>query len=161
MLLQPEHIHMYEVPIDQLPFFNEDLERQGDPPVVREFMRALANADALIVFTPEYSYSIPGVLKNALDWASRPVGRSVLRGRPVAIMGASTGRSGTMRAQLHVRQVLQYVGAIPLPEPEVSITFARDKFNGIGELTDQGSLDTIKHLLAQLERWVTMLKTPS
>ncbi|MEJ7839899.1 MAG: NAD(P)H-dependent oxidoreductase [Thermomicrobiales bacterium] len=153
MLVAPESMHLYEVAIDQLPFFNEDVERPGDPPAVRTFKQQLERADALIIFTPEYSYSIPGILKNALDWASRPSGRSALRRTPVAIAGASAGRSGTMRAQLHLRQILLQLGAYPLPEPEVYVTFAADKFNALGELSDQNSLDQIRLLLTNLGYW--------
>ena len=158
MLLQPEGMHIYEVPIDRVPFFDEDLERQGDPPAVRELKAALQRADALLILTPEYSYSIPGVLKNALDWASRPPGRSVLRGKPAAIMGAGVGRSGTMRAQLHLRQILVYLGVFAVPEPEVYVTFAPDKFNALGELTDQTSLDGARQLLHNLHDWSLALQ---
>ncbi len=157
MLLQPEGMRIYEVPIDRLPFYDEDVERQGDPPPVRELKTALARADALLILTPEYNYSISGVLKNALDWASRPSGRSVVRGMPAAIMGAAAGRSGTMRAQLHLRQILLYLGAVALPEPEVYVTFAADKFNTLGELTDQTSLDQARQLLRNLHAWTLML----
>lgn len=159
MLLAPERMHIYDVPIDRLPFFNEDLERQGDPPPVVEFKAALARADAVLIFTPEYSYSIPGVLKNALDWASRPSGRSVLKRMPLGMMGASVGRSGTMRAQLHLRQICVQLGAIPLPEPEVYVTFAADKFNALGEITDPTALDLTRQLLVRLEEWTAMLQS--
>jgi len=153
MLVQPDGMHIYEVAIDELPFFNEDLERTGDPPAVRHFKHALERADALLICTPEYSYSIPGVLKNALDWASRPSGRSVLRKMPAAIMGASVGRSGTMRAQLHLRQIFVQIGLVPLPGPEVYVTFAPDKFNALGELSDQSALNQIGALLTALQEW--------
>jgi chromate reductase len=153
MLVQPEGMHIYEVAIDELPFFNEDLERTGDPPAVRQFKQALERADALLICTPEYGYSIPGVLKNALDWASRPSGRSVLRKMPAAIMGASVGRSGTMRAQLHLRQIFVQIGVVPLPGPEVYVTFAPDKFNALGELSDQSALNQIGALLTALQAW--------
>ena len=159
MLVAPEAMHLYEVAIDQLPFFNEDLERQGDPPAVREFKQQLERADALLICTPEYCYSIPGVLKNALDWASRPSGRSVLRRTPAAIVGASAGRSGTMRAQLHLRQIFVQLGAIPLPEPEVYVTFSTDKFNAVGELSDQSSLDQIRVLLERLAIWTDDIRS--
>ncbi len=157
MLVAPENMHIYEVVIDHLPFFNEDLERQGDPPPVAEFKSGLARADAVLIFTPEYSYSIPGVLKNALDWASRPSGRSVFKRMPLGMLGASIGRSGTMRAQLHLRQICVQLGAIPLPAPEVYVTFASGKFNSLGELTDQTSLDLTKQLLVNLAEWTEML----
>jgi len=161
MLVAPERLHIYEVEIDRIPFFNEDLERENDPPAVGEFRSALARADAALILTPEYSYSIPGVLKNALDWASRPAGRSVMRGMPVAMMGASIGRSGTMRAQLHLRQICVQLGAIPMPEPEVYLMFAEGKFNALGELTDQTSLDQVRQLLAGLVEWTDLLATRS
>ena len=157
MLLQPEEMRIAEVSITTLPYFNEDVEAAGDPPLVQDFKAALARADGLLICTPEYSYSIPGVLKNALDWASRPSGRSVLRGKPVAILGASVGRSGTMRAQLHLRQIFVHIGAIVIPEPEVFVTFAPDKFNQLGELTDQTSRDLIRRLLEHLADWVDLL----
>jgi chromate reductase, NAD(P)H dehydrogenase (quinone) len=158
MLLQPEGMHIYEVPIDRLPFYDEDVDRQDDPPPVRELKQALQRADALLIFTPEYNYSIPGVLKNALDWASRPSGRSVLRGKPAAIMGAAAGRSGTMRAQLHLRDILLTIGLFTLPEPEVYVTFAADKFNALGELTDQTSLDGARQLLRNLQEWALAIR---
>ena len=157
MLVAPEHMHLYEVSIDRLPFFSEDLERQGDPPAVAEFKGALERADALLVFTPEYGYSIPGGLKNALDWASRPTGRSVLRGMPLGILGASTGRSGTMRAQLHLRQVALHMGAVTLSSPEIYVAFAEGKFNQLGELTDQSSLDQVKQFMAAFDDWMGLL----
>jgi chromate reductase len=157
MLVRPDNIHLYEVPIRELPYFNEDLEQGGNPSSVREFRSQLERADALLICTPEYSYSIPGVLKNALDWASRPAGRSVLRGTPLAIMGASSGRSGTMRAQLHLRQISLAIGMLPLPEPEVYITFAGDKFNDQRELTDQTSRDLVKTTMANLAEWTELL----
>jgi chromate reductase len=157
MLSQPPDMHIHEIPIAGLPFFDEDLEAKGDPPTVRDLKQALARADGVIIVTPEYGYSIPGVLKNALDWASRPTGRSALRGKPVAIMGASIGRSGTMRAQLHLRQVLLHMGAITIPEPEIYVTFAPDKFNGFGELADKTALDQTRQLVQNLHDWVVML----
>ena len=159
MLVAPEDMHIYEVPIDHLPYFNEDLELRSDPPAVSEFKAALERADAVLIFTPEYSYSIPGVLKNALDWASRPSGRSVMKRMPVGMLGASVGRSGTMRAQLHLRQICVQLGAIPLSEPEVYVTFAAGKFNALGELTDQTSLELTKQLLHNLVDWTRLLGT--
>jgi len=97
------------------------------------------------------------VLKNALDWASRPSGRSVMKRKPLAMLGASIGRSGTMRAQLHLRQICVQLGAIPLPAPEVYVIFAEGKFNSLGELTDQTSLDQTKQLLSNLVEWVEVL----
>lgn len=153
MLLAPDTMRLVEVDIDRIPFFNEDLEQDGDPSTVAEFKAQLDRADAVLIFTPEYCYSIPGVLKNALDWASRPERRSVLKGKPVGMVGASIGRSGTMRAQLHLRQILVQFGAVPMPSPEMYVTFGDGKFNALGELTDASSLDTLRQMLASLDRW--------
>ena len=153
MLVAPESMRVVEVEIDRLPFYNEDVERDGDPPAVVAMKAQLARADAVMIFTPEYCYSIPGVLKNALDWASRPERRSVLKGKPIGIAGASVGRSGTMRAQLHLRQILLQFGAVPMPSPELYITFGDGKFNALGELTDPGSLDALRQMLAALDSW--------
>lgn len=157
MLLRPDHMHLYEVSIRDLPYYNEDLEQGGYPTVVRQFRAQLERADAVLICTPEYSYSVPGVLKNALDWASRPTGRSVLRGTPLAIMGAAVGRSGTMRAQLHLRQMVVPIGMLPLPEPEVYITYAADKFNEFGELTDHTSRELVQTTMTNLADWIDLL----
>ncbi len=153
MLVQPEAMHIYEVTIDDLPFFNEDLERDGDPPPVQRFKQQLDRADAILLLTAEYSYSIPGVLKNAIDWAGRPANRSVLRGKPAGIMGASAGRSGSSRAQLHLRQIFVHLGIVTMPGPDLDVTFAADKFNALGELSDQTALDAMKQLLVGLVEW--------
>jgi chromate reductase len=158
MLLQPEEMRLAELSIATLPFFNEDVEATGDPPLVRDFKDALRRADGVLICSPEYGYSIPGALKNALDWASRPSGRSVVRGKPVALLGASIGRSGTMRAQLHLRQIFLHMGAVVIPEPEVFVTFAPDKFNQLGELTDHTSRELMRQLLANLADWAVLLR---
>ena len=157
MLLQPEGMRIYEVSIRDLPHYDEDRERAGDPPEVRSLKDGIRQADAILVVTPEYNYSIPGVLKNAIDWASRPSGKSVLDGKPAAIMGASAGRSGTMRAQLHLRQIFVTLNILPINEPQVYVTFARDKFNPAGDLIDQPTQEQIRQHLAALEAWTLRL----
>ena len=102
------------IPYDlgEIPLFNADIEADGDPEPVRRFKQAIADADALLIATPEYNHCIPGVLKNAIDWASRPPRRSVLTNRPIAIMGASSGGGGTARAQAHLRDGLAYTSGL-------------------------------------------------
>src|SRR5690606_15148186 len=158
MLLRPDRIHLYEASLPDLPYFNEDIEQRGYPAVVRDFRAQPERADAVLICRPAYSYSIHGVRNNALDWASRPPRRSLLRGTPLAIMGASVGRSGTMRAQLHLRQIAVEIGMLPVPEPEVYVTFAPDKFNQLGELTDQTSRDLVEQLLENLADWTELLR---
>lgn len=158
MLLQPEDVHIVEFPVTTLPFYNPDQVDAEQLPTVRDFRAALRRADALLVCTPEYAYSMPGVLKNALDWAAAPRGRSPLRGKAVGIASASIDRNGTVRAQMHLRQVFLSMGALCLPEPEVYVTFAEDKFNALGELTDHTARDQVKHLVEQLADWALLLR---
>lgn len=158
MLLQPEDVHIAEFPVSALPYYNPDHADAEHLPTVQDFRQRLRQADGLLVCTPEYASSIPGVLKNALDWASTPKGRSPLRGKPVGIASASIDRIGTVRAQMHLRQILLSMGAICIPEPEVYITFAEDKFNPLGELTDQTGRDQVKHLVEHLADWVLLLR---
>lgn len=157
MLLQPENVRLAEVPISPLPFFNPDQDMTSVP-MVQEYRAAIARADALLILTPEYAHATSGLLKNAIDWASIPAGRSPLRGKPIALAGASRGRSGTMRAQLGLRGSLSALGAVVLPEPEVFVTFAEDKFNQLGELSDTSSRDQIAHLLQALVEWALLLQ---
>lgn len=158
MLLQPEDVHITEFPINSLPFFNPDHVSGTTLPTARDFRHALQQADALLVLTPEYAYSVPGLLKNALDWAGTPRGRSPLRGKPVGIASASIDRNGTVRAQMHLRQIFLSMGAVCLPEPEVYVTFAEDKFNNLGELTDQNAREQLKSLIEHLAEWALIMR---
>lgn len=158
MLLQAEDVHIAEFPVTSLPYFNPDHADAAQLPTVQDFREALRRADAVLVCTPEYAYSIPGVLKNALDWASVPKGRSPLRGKPIGIASASIERAGTVRAQMHLRQVFLSMGSISIPEPEVYVTFAEDKFNNLGELTDQTGRDQIKRMVEKLADWALLLR---
>jgi chromate reductase len=110
-------------------------------------------ADAILIATPEYNYSVPGVLKNAIDWASRPHGDNALEGKPLALMGASGGMLGTARAQYHLRQTFVWLNVHPLNKPEVMVPFAADKFDSTGKLTDPKTREKIKELLDALIPW--------
>ena len=158
MLLAPEDVRIIEAPINTLPFFNPDLADASHLPTVQDFRSALRRADAVLVCTPEYGYSVPGALKNALDWATVPRGRSPLRGKPIALAGASIDRVGTIRAQLELRKIFVSMGAVVLPEPEVYVTFAEDKFNQLGELSDQTSRDLMHALVRALRDWAYLLQ---
>lgn len=158
MLLAPEDVRIIEAPINTLPYFNPDLADASHLPTVQDFRTAIRRADALLVCTPEYGYSMPGVLKNALDWATVPRGRSPLRGKPVGLAGASIDRFGTIRAQQDMRKVFASMGAVVLPEPEVYVTFAEDKFNQLGELSDQTSRDLMQTLVRDLRDWAYLLR---
>lgn len=147
------------VPYDlaDIPMFNADVEAVGDPPAVADFKRAIAAADALLIATPEYNHCVPGVLKNAIDWASRPPRASVLTGKPVAVMGASTGRGATARAQAHLRDGLAYTNGFVLPLPEVLVDFAKDKFDADGDLLDASTRAEVRDLLVALAGWTDRL----
>ncbi len=120
----------------ELPIFNSDLQ---DPPPVVALKDAVAAADGVVFAVPEYNYSIPGGLKNALDWLSRPPATSPMRGKPIGLCGAATGMSGTIRAQLHLRQMLVYSDAPCMNQPEVLIPRAQDRFDGEGKLVDEST----------------------
>lgn len=134
-----------------LPMFNQDGEKPFAE-AVAELRARLAQADALLIATPEYNSSVSGALKNAIDWASRPP-KQPLAGKPVAIMGASTGNFGTLRAQLHLRQILTQVGALPLGKPEVLVARAEQAFDAEGNLVDAAARGFLHDLLAALARW--------
>jgi len=143
--------------LEGLPPFNQDLENQP-PEKVKEFKAKIRAADAILIATPEYNYSIPGVLKNAIDNASRPYGDNAFDGKSVAIMGASIGMLGTARAQYHLRQSLVFLNMYPLNQPEVMVPFAQEKIDQNGRVTDPKTREKIKELLEALVIWTRKLK---
>jgi chromate reductase len=145
----------------EIPLFDADVEAVGDPPPVAAFKHAIARADALVIATPEYNHCVPGVLKNAIDWASRPARRSVLTDKPVAVLGASTGRGGTARAQAHLRDGLAYTNGIVLPLPEVLVDAAGSKFDDDGNLIDDATRSEVRDLLVALAAWTRRLRLAS
>ncbi|MGA2466369.1 MAG: NAD(P)H-dependent oxidoreductase [Thermodesulfobacteriota bacterium] len=143
--------------IEGIPPFNQDLETQP-PERVKEFKTKIRAADAILIATPEYNYSMPGVLKNAIDNASRPYGDNAFDGKPVAIMGASIGMLGTARAQYHLRQSLVFLNMYPLNQPEVMVPFAQEKIDQNGQVIDQKTRGKIRELLEALVVWTRRLK---
>jgi chromate reductase len=146
--------------INDIPGFNQD-EEQNPPAKVTELKRRVRAADAILFVTPEYNYSIPGVLKNAIDWASRPYGDSAWDGKPVAVMGASVGVFGTARAQYHLRQCFVFLNMYPVNRPEVMIGNASERFDGEGNLIDETSKKLISQLLRNLVDWAHRLGSRS
>ena len=138
--------------LDGIPPFSEDDEHEP-PEKVLEFKRRIREADAILFVTPEYNYSIPGVLKNAIDWASRPYGDSAWSGKPAAIMGASVGAIGTARAQYHLRQVMVFLNMFPLNQPEVMVGAANERFDTVGNLTDEETREYVSLQLQSLVDW--------
>jgi chromate reductase, NAD(P)H dehydrogenase (quinone) len=150
--LAPPGAVLEEHDLRGLPIYDGDLEAAGDPEPVTALKDAIRRADALVIATPEYNRGIPGGLKNAIDWASRPALASPLAGKPVAIMGASTGRGGTARAQQQLREALGFPRAMVLEEPEILVPEAYLHFDEDGELLDQETRGQIAELLASLVR---------
>jgi len=143
--------------LDGIPVFSEDEERQPPAKVV-ELKKRIREADAVLFVTPEYNYSIPGGLKNTIDWASRPYGDSAWTGKPAAIMGASIGALGTARAQYHLRQVFVFLNMHALNQPEVMIANASQNFDGEGNLTNETTKTLIRQLLSNLVSWTRGLQ---
>ncbi|HVF47065.1 MAG TPA: NAD(P)H-dependent oxidoreductase [Pyrinomonadaceae bacterium] len=139
-----------------LPGFSQD-DEQDPPAKVADLKQKIRGSDAVIFATPEYNYSVPGVLKNAIDWASRPYGDSAWDGKPAAIMGASVGNIGTARAQYHLRQIMVFLNMHPLNRPEVMVGSCADKFDANGNLTDQSTKDHIQKQIVALVEWTKRL----
>jgi chromate reductase len=150
--LAPPGVAFEDYDLRGLPIYDADLEAAGDPEPVAELKEAIRRADGLVIATPEYNRGLPGGLKNAIDWASRPALASPLAGKPVAIMGASTGRSGTARAQQQLRDALGFPRAIVIEEPEVLVPEAYLHFDEHCELVDEETREQIAELLAELTR---------
>jgi chromate reductase len=154
--LIPEEASLEVFELEGIPLFNQDLEGSM-PEKVKEFKRKIRAADALLVVTPEYNYSVPGVLKNAIDWASRPPGDNSFDGKPVAVMSASTGMLGGARAQYHLRQSFVSLNMHPINKPEVLIILAGEKFDNEGRLVDEKAKELIRKLLEALVAWTRKL----
>ena len=155
--LAPAGVKIDIADISAFPLYNEDVKAQGFPPAVQTFRDQIAAADALLFATPEYNYSISGVLKNAIDWASRPPNHP-FDGKPVAVMGASGGVLGTARAQYHLRQMCVFLNMHVVNKPEVMIPQAQNRFDAQGNLTDEMAKALIKQLLESLQAWTLTLK---
>jgi chromate reductase, NAD(P)H dehydrogenase (quinone) len=142
--------------LTDVPLFDEDVEAAGLPDGVVALREAVARADALLVCSPEYNAGIPGVLKNALDWLSRPPRPKPLEGLAASVLGASPGRFGTARAQIQVRLVLQNTGARVMPQPELFVSGAGTLFDDDGTLTDDATRERLAAHVAALAAWAGM-----
>ena len=140
-----------------IPLYNQDIE-MNMPLKVKEFKSKIREADAILIATPEYNYSVPGVLKNAIDWASRPYGDNSFDGKPVALMSASPGMLGGVRAQYHLRQSFVYLNMYPVNGPDVIVNFAQQKFDDKGNLVDQNTMKFLGQLLRNLVSWTRRLE---
>ncbi len=155
--LLPPGATMSVFDLSPIPLYDEDVRQQGLPEPVQRLREQIRAADALLIATPEYNYSIPGVLKNAIDWASRPP-EQPFADKPVALIGATPGGFGTSRAQYHLRQVFVYLNAHLLNQPEAFISAAPTKFDEQGKLTDAATAEQLRKLLAALAEWTRRLQ---
>jgi chromate reductase len=155
--LAPQNVAIDVFDLEGIPPFNQDLESTPVQRVI-EFKTKIKNADALLIATPEYNYSIPGVLKNAIDCASRPYTDNALKGKPVAIMSASSGKLGGARAQYHLRQSFVFLNMFPVNQPEVILASAADNVDGQGRVTNELTRTLIKQLIESLVYLTNQLK---
>ena len=155
--LAPANASVETFDLAGIPLFNQD-EEKNPPERVALFKGRIRAADAILFVTPEYNYSVPGVLKNAIDWASRPYGDNAWDSKPAAVMGASIGSLGTARAQYHLRQIFVFLNMHPVNQPEVMISSAAKRFDSQGNLTDPDTREFIRRLLESLVLWTKRLR---
>jgi chromate reductase len=155
--LTPDDARIDIFELDGIPPFNQD-DEANPPAKVADLKQQIRNADAILLVTPEYNYSVPGVLKNAIDWASRPYGDSAWNGKPVALMGATVGAIGTARAQYHLRQMFVFLNMYAVNQPEVMLSNAHKHFDDDGKLTDETAKKLMRQLLEELVSWTRRLQ---
>ena len=143
--------------LTMIPPYDEDVRQQGEPETVEIMKREISTSDALLFAIPEYNHAMSGVLKNAVDWVSRPPNESPLNGKPIAIMGTSIGKSGTARAQMNFRQLCVFTNMLPLNEPQVQVSHAAEKFDEAGRLTDEKTRHYVSMLTDALLDWTRRL----
>ena len=156
--LAPEGMVIEIFDLTPVPLYNADIEAQGDPEPVAAFKAAIRRADALLVACPEYNHGVPGVLKNAIDWASRPPRAAALDRKPLALMGASPGMTGSARGQSQLRQAFVFTNSYAMPQPEMLVAHAQEKFDNQGALTDERTRDFLRQLLGALAEWATRFR---
>ena len=152
--LAPSSLHITVHDLLPIPLYNADVESQGIPDPVSALRNALKAADGLLIATPEYNHGVPGVLKNAIDWLSRPPKGSALDGKPAAIMGASPGMTGTARGQSQLRQAFVFTNTYAMTQPEVLVGRAAEKFDVGGVLTDEATRRFLGQFLEHFSAWV-------
>lgn len=151
--LMPEGMSMQIAPLGYVPLYNDDVRKESIPDAVAALGEKIAAADGVLIATPEYNYSVPGVLKNAIDWISR-LPDQPFDGKPVAILGGSPGRIGTARAQYHLRQVFIFLNAIVMNRPEVMVGGVYDVFAEDGSIKDEGTADIIAAQMKAFGEWI-------
>lgn len=153
----PEGMTIEIFDLKGVPLYDGDVEAAGDPPGVAALKAAIASADGVLMATPEYNHGVPGVMKNAVDWASRPPRGAALGGKPVALIGASPGQTGTARGQSQLRQAFEFTNSYCMPQPELLVFRAGEKFDPQGELTDETTIKYLSSFLVAFGAWVRRL----
>jgi chromate reductase, NAD(P)H dehydrogenase (quinone) len=157
--LAPSGLHITIHELDGIPLYNADIEAAGAPPSVVQLRQAIRKADGLLIATPEYNHGVPGVLKNTIDWLSRPPRDSALNGKVAAVMGASPGMTGTARGQSQLRQAFVFTNTHALLQPEVLVGHAHEKFDADGRLVHQATRDFLATFLQRFAELIAMHAT--
>ena len=155
--LAPEGVTLVEIPISELPFYSPDFDADY-PQVARDFKKAIADVDGMLIVTPEYSRSIPGVLKNALDWAARPYGQGSFNGKPTAVIGTSGGPISSAVGQQHLKAILSHYNAPTMGQPEGFIQSTPGLFTAEGEVTNEGTAEFLTGFLAAFDAHITRVE---
>ena len=150
----PEGMTIRPYDLIDVPLYNGDIEAEGDPEPVARFKQAIRDSDGVLMVTPEYNHGVPGVMKNAVDWASRPPQDAALSGKPVGLIGASPGITGTARGQSQLRQAFEFTNSFCMPQPELLVFKAHEKFDSDGILTDAATAQYLGRYLAAFAAWV-------
>jgi chromate reductase len=155
----PDGMTLESFDLAAVPLYNGDVEAAGDPEGVAAFKAAIRAADGVLMVTPEYNHGVPGVMKNAVDWASRPPQGAALAGKPVGIIGASPGITGSARGQSQLRQAFEFTNSFCMPQPELLVFKAHEKFDAEGGLTDEPTRQFLTRYLLALAAWIRRFAT--
>jgi chromate reductase len=158
--LAPEGMEIAAFDLAEVPLYDGDVEAAGDPEPVARLKAAIRAADGILFVTPEYNHGVPAVMKNAVDWASRPPSDSALAGKPVGIIGASPGITGSARGQSQLRQAFEFTNSFCMPQPELLVFRAHEKFDGEGRLIGEGTSTHLVRYLEKLGDWVRRFAAP-
>lgn len=152
--LAPDGLAIEILDLIEIPLYNGDVEAEGDPEAVARLKNAIGAADGVLMATPEYNHGVPAVMKNAVDWASRPPGAAPLGGKPIGIVGASPGITGSARGQSQLRQAFEFTNSFCMPQPELLVFKAHEKFDSEGRLTDAATAQYLGRYLTAFDAWV-------
>jgi len=156
--LAPEGVVVETFDLGDVPLYDGDVEAAGDPDGVTAFKAAIRAADGVLFACPEYNHGVPGVMKNAVDWASRPPAGAALSGKPVGIIGASPGQTGSARGQSQLRQAFEFTNSYCMPQPEILVFRAHEKFDAEGRLTDENTRKYLARYMAALAAWIARFR---